>query len=108
MYLELQTASFIQIMYPSMANSVLAVNTVLGYIFFIPLIISPILSIGFYLKNSSMLATSPADFKKRYGTMFSEFKNDKGTPSTMFYGWFFMRRALYTANIIFMRSFILG
>ena len=55
-----------------------------------------------------MLATSPADFKKRYGTMFSEFKNDKGTPSTMFYGWFFMRRALYTANIIFMRSFILG
>lgn len=95
-------------MYPNMSNGTLAANTVLGYIFFIPLIITPILSIGFYIKNSVALSNPESGFSKKFGTMFGEFKNNKGPVSTMFYGWFFVRRALYSANIIFLRDFILG
>ena len=45
-------------------------------------------------------------FAKTYGSLFNEFKNDKGTMSSLFYVWFFTRRILYVANLIFLREWV--
>ena len=45
-------------------------------------------------------------FTKVYGSLFTEFKNDRGTISSLYYVWFFARRVFYVANLIFLRDFV--
>ena len=41
---------------------------------------------------------------KVYGSMYAEFKNNKGLLSTFYYVWYFFRRAFYIANVILLRN----
>ena len=49
---------------------------------------------------------SNTELVKSYGSLFFEFKNNQGILSSMYYVWFFLRRLLYVANLIFLRDFV--
>jgi len=103
-YLEILVAAYLQILSPGWDNSITSVNSILGYVFFFGLAASPVFVTGFFLINRSTIAKAEKDdkFSKSYGSLFSEFKNDKGVVSLMFYAWFFLRRLIYVANLIYL------
>ena len=91
-------------MAPAYDNPTLIANTVLGYIFFAGSCLTPVVvPIFLVLYNTKVLNPSPT-FAKFYGSLFAEFRNDKGTLSTLFYAWFLIRRFLYITNIIMLRD----
>ena len=43
---------------------------------------------------------------KTYGTMYDEFKTDRGTDYTLYYALFFLRRTVYICNLIMLRDYV--
>jgi len=105
-YLEVLVAAMLQILTPGWDNLITSVNSVLGYGFLFGLFASPVLATGFLIANKFTIAKAEANdkFSKSYGSLFREFKNDKGAVSLMFYVWFFLRRLMYVANLIYLRE----
>lgn len=84
------------------------VNTSLGYLFFINLQVTPFIVLIFLMiKREKVLnPTTDPQFTKLYGSLFSEFKNDRGPMSTIYYLLFFIRRVIYVTNLIFLRHMV--
>ena len=60
----------------------------------------------FYSKNNLSRITNKEDrdFYNKWGTLFEEFKNDKGFISTQFYLVFILRRFLFSISQVFLNS----
>ena len=105
-YLELMVASYIQVLYPAFGNTFVAINTIVGFVFFAVLFSTPILVFIFLILNRKTIIEQEysKSFSKFYGSLFLEFKNNKGLLSTNYYTWFFSRRVLYVTNLIILRK----
>ena len=83
-------------------------NTSLGYLFFINLQVTPFIVLIFLMIKREKVLNPTVDpqFTKLYGSLFSEFKNDRGPMSTIYYLLFFIRRVIYVTNLIFLRHMV--
>lgn len=97
--MELLLAAVIQIKAPSYNNTVLSINTILGYTFLSLLLLTTVSIPVFLLGVRNKLFNPPPTFLKIYGTLFDEFKNDQGLLSSFYYPLFFWRRAFYVFAI---------
>ena len=57
-----------------------------------------------YFSKEKVVSGSDEQFNVRWGTLFAEFKNNKGFLSTQFYFIFMMRRLLYGLSQVFLNS----
>lgn len=57
-----------------------------------------------YIYSSKINDPSSADFHQKYGSLFDEFKNNKGFLSTQYYFVFFCRRLVYLLTQVYLNS----
>ena len=57
-------AAFLQVMAPSYENVTLGVNSVLGYILIVSLVLTPLIVLIFMIKLGSIVMTPTDNFKK--------------------------------------------
>ena len=67
--------------------------------------ISPVVLMALmYFSKEKVVTGSDQQFNVRWGTLFEEFKNNKGFLSTQFYFLFMMRRLMYGVSQVFLNS----
>ena len=70
------------------------------------IIFTPIISlaIGLSKRNQPVSEALPSEVNA-WGTLFYEFKDDKGAISSQFYTFYFLRRFLYISQIFILRDY---
>ena len=99
-------AALLQMINTDYSNSTLASNSIISYVFMASIIPTPLVTTILLYKSLSNITNPTPEYKKRYGSVFEEFKNFYGTISTMYYSLFLWRRLIYAVNIIFMRDYV--
>ena len=91
---------------PAYNNTVLTINTILGYTFLSLSIMTPLIIPVFLVAVQAKLLNPSPTFRKIYGSLFVEFKHDKGILSSFYYVLFFWRRAIYVFNIVIIVDYV--
>ena len=66
----------------------------------------PLLFITSYISLSE-IRESNLEFQKKWGSLFNEFKNDRGFLSSQYYLLYFLRRAVYVLVQVYLNSYLL-
>ena len=99
-------AAVIQVKAPSYNNTVLSINTILGYTLLSLLLLTTATIPVFLISAKRKLFNPSPTFLKIYGSLFAEFKNDKGLLSSFYYPIFFWRRACYVLSIVMLENYV--
>jgi hypothetical protein len=95
-YLELTFAALFQLHNTTLTSFNLIANVCLAAAFMVLSVVSPIVCVNFVYKNHQRFQDpEEKQFRREFGSVFQEFKNDKGFLSCSFYFLFFLRRFLY-------------
>ena len=78
----------------------------MGYTFLSMLCVTPALVPIFLVAIKTKILDPPPMFRKIWGSLFIEFKNNKGLMSSMYYPLFFWRRAIYVLNMIILVDYV--
>jgi hypothetical protein len=95
-YLELTFAALFQLHNTTLSSVNLIANVILAGVFMVLSAVSPIVCVLFIYKNHQRFKDPEEKrFLREFGSVFQEFKNNKGFLSCSFYFLFFLRRFLY-------------
>ena len=70
------------------------------------LCMTPIVVPIFLVAIQGKILNPPPMFRKIWGSLFTEFKHDKGLLSSMYYPLFFFRRAIYVVNMMTLADYV--
>lgn len=68
------------------------------------LLTPPVLIISSFISFKSITDHSKVDYHKKFGSFFSEFKNNRGFWSTQYYSLFFLRRLTYLVAQVYLNN----
>jgi hypothetical protein len=95
-YLELTFAALFQLHSMTLSSFNLIANMCFAAAFMVISLVSPVVCVYFVYKNHHRFKDpEEKQFRKEFGSIFDEFKNDKGFLSCSFYFLFLLRRFLY-------------
>jgi hypothetical protein len=95
-YLELTFAALFQLHNTTFSSYNLIANVILAGAFMVLSVVSPVVCVYFVYKNHQRFQDpEEKQFRREFGSVFQEFKNNKGFLSCSFYFLFFLRRFLY-------------
>ncbi|CAG9335203.1 unnamed protein product [Blepharisma stoltei] len=101
-YLELGAAAAVGLVKLKSDNAIQIVNIVICFGVFSLLIASPIAFFYFTYKNRYKIQRNQRNFALLYDSFFYEFQTEKGFIYSLYYFVFFIRRLLYTVNLVFL------
>jgi hypothetical protein len=105
-YIDLTLAALFQLHNATTASTNLIVNVSLAGLFMILSFVAPVVCVYFVYKNYERFQDpEEKDFRTKFGSVFDEFKNDKGLLSSSFYCLFFLRRLLYVGILYLLQDF---
>jgi hypothetical protein len=95
-YLELVFAVLFQLHFASTDSYNIMANCALAVVALVVVLVAPVAVAVFTYKHSHRFKDQDEkDLRTKYGSLFDEFKNDRGFLSCSFYALFLVRRALY-------------
>jgi hypothetical protein len=102
-YVSLLFSAVLQVSNFSFASYSLGINSSLaGFALVLCCVVPPAVTY-FVFKCSSQFPLP--NFKDKWGSLFEEFKNDRGSQSSLFYALFFWRRLLYMSLLFFLPAY---
>jgi hypothetical protein len=105
-YLDLFVAAVVQLNALSLGSVNFGFNAVLAVIVVVLCALAPIVSGTFILNQFHRFKDdSDVSFHKKWGSLFSEFKNDRGWVSSSFYVIFFTRRLGYVVLMFYLENY---
>jgi hypothetical protein len=105
-YIDFTFAALFQLHNAEAASFSLLANVCLAGAFMVLIIAAPVVCVYFVSKNYERYQDpEEKDFRTKYGSVFDEFKNDKGFLSCSFYCLFFLRRLLYVGILYLLQDF---
>lgn len=104
-FIEFEIAALIGLLNYNHHGIYSLLNTVFCSITIILLISTPILCLIMIIKRKRKSMTEQQEFDTMYGTLFYEFNNDKGLMTSNFYVFFFLKRGVYGAILMFLTEY---
>jgi hypothetical protein len=105
-YIDLTLAALFQLHNATIASTSLIVNVSFAVVFMVLSFVAPVVCVYFVSKNYERFQDPEEKvLRTKYGSVFDEFKNDKGFLSCSFYCLFFLRRLLYVGILYLLQDF---
>jgi hypothetical protein len=105
-YIDFTFAALFQLHNATAASISVLVNVGLAGVFMVLSFLAPVVCVYFVYKNyERFLDPEEKDFRTKFGSVFDEFKNDRGFLSCSFYCLFFLRRLLYVGILYLLQDF---
>jgi hypothetical protein len=105
-YMDLTFAALFQLHNATATSFSLLANICLAGAFIILSFVAPVVCVYFVYKHYQRFQDpEEKDFRTKFGSVFDEFKNDKGFLSCCFYCLFFLRRLLYVGILYLLQDF---
>jgi hypothetical protein len=104
-YIELLFAVTYQLANASLSSLTLFINVGVASFFTAICILCPIICIWFIVKHHRRFSSDEVEFQETYGSLFEEFKNDRGLMSCSYYVLFLLRRLMYVAVLVLLVDF---
>jgi hypothetical protein len=98
--IELQVAALVEVF----SSTLDSLSTVFSSVALVVCLSAPAVFAYFIIKHASKL-NNDSELAKRWGSLFEEFKNDRGWKSSSFYVLFFIRRLLYVTLLFTLTAF---
>jgi hypothetical protein len=105
-YINLTFAALFQLHNATAASFSLLANVCLAGVFMVLSFVFPVVCVYFVYKNYERFQDpEEKDFRTKFGSVFDEFKNNKGLLSCSFYCLFFLRRLLHVGILYLLQDY---